>query len=76
MIGCCCGLLRTPGPGERLVVRLRVVDEMSQDETATFVALSSAHVARVLRRAVARMHDVTRTQELAPLATSGVPSAL
>jgi RNA polymerase sigma-B factor len=71
-----CGLLRTLGAGERAIVRLRVVDEMSPDEIAAFVGLSTAHVARILRRAVARMHDVARTQEVAALATSGIPRAL
>jgi RNA polymerase sigma-B factor len=58
-----CGLLRTLGPAERVIVRLRVVDEMTHAEIAAVVGLDSVHVSRVLRRAVSRMHDVALAQE-------------
>jgi RNA polymerase sigma-B factor len=71
-----CGLLRTLGAGERAIVRLRVVDEMSQDEIAAFVGLSTAHVARVVRGAVARMRDVAVAQGVGPFATTSGGRAL
>lgn len=60
-----CGLLRTLGPAERVIVRLRVVDEMTHGEIAAVVGLNAVHVSRVLRRAVSRMHDVAVAQEVA-----------
>jgi RNA polymerase sigma-B factor len=60
-----CGLLRTLSPAERVIVRLRVVDEMTHAEIAAVVGLNAVHVSRVLRRAVSRMHDVAVAQEVA-----------
>jgi RNA polymerase sigma-B factor len=53
------------GPGERVIVRLRVVDEMTQGQIAAVLGLSNMQVSRIVRRAIARMRDAALAQEQA-----------
>ena len=58
-------LLEVLGPGERVIVRLRFVDEMTQAQIAAVVGLSDMQVSRIVRRAIARMRDTAHAQEQA-----------
>ena len=58
------GLMRVLGPAERVVVRLRVVDGMTGAQIAAAVGLTEIQVSRVVRRALARMHDAATAQEI------------
>jgi RNA polymerase sigma-B factor len=58
-------LLRTLGPGERVIVQLRIVDELTPTQIAAVVGLSAMQVSRVVHRATARMHDVALAQDQA-----------
>ena len=58
-------LLRTLGPGERVIVQLRIVDELTPAQIGAVVGLSAMQVSRVVHRATARMHDVAVAQEQA-----------
>lgn len=53
-------LLQILGPAERVIVRLRFVDELSQAEIGRLVGLSHARIARIVSRAVARMRCVSQ----------------
>ena len=56
-------LLEVLGPAERVIVRLRFVDEMTQAQIAAVVGLSDMQVSRIVRRAIARMRDAAHAQE-------------
>lgn len=58
-------LLRVLGPAERVVVRLRIVDGMTWAQLAAAVGLTEIQVSRIVRRALARMHDAAALQEVA-----------
>ncbi len=58
-------LLGVLGPAERVVVHLRVVDGMTWAQLAVAVGLTEIHVSRIVRRALARMHDAAALQEVA-----------
>ena len=48
---------------ERLVLRLRFVDDMTQSQIAEQIGHSQMHVSRILRRALARIREQVREQE-------------
>jgi RNA polymerase sigma-B factor len=48
---------------ERLVLRMRFVDDMTQSQIAERVGHSQMHVSRILRRALARIREQIREQE-------------
>jgi RNA polymerase sigma-B factor len=58
-------LLEVLGPAERVIVRLRFVDEMTQAQIAAVVGLSDMQVSRIVRRAIARMRDAAHAHEQA-----------
>ena len=51
---------------ERLVLRLRFVDDMTQSQIAERVGHSQMHVSRILRRALTRIREQIREQEQQP----------
>ena len=57
-------LLRVLGPAERVIVRLRIVDGMTWARLAVAVGLPEIQVSRIVRRALARMHDAAVLQEV------------
>jgi RNA polymerase sigma-B factor len=48
---------------ERLVLRLRFVDDMTQSQIAERIGHSQMHVSRILRRALAKIREQVREQE-------------
>jgi RNA polymerase sigma-B factor len=48
---------------ERLVLRLRFVEDMTQSQIADRIGHSQMHVSRILRRALARIREEVREQE-------------
>ncbi len=48
---------------ERLVLRLRFVEDMTQSQIAERIGHSQMHVSRILRRALARLRDQIRGQQ-------------
>jgi RNA polymerase sigma-B factor len=48
---------------ERLVLRLRFVDDMTQSQIAERVGHSQMHVSRILRRALARIREQIKQQQ-------------
>ena len=48
---------------ERLVLRLRFVDDMTQSQIADRIGHSQMHVSRILRRALAQIREQVREQE-------------
>jgi RNA polymerase sigma-B factor len=48
---------------ERLVLRLRFVDDMTQSQIAERIGHSQMHVSRILRRALARIREQVRERE-------------
>ncbi len=48
---------------ERLVLRLRFVEDMTQSQIAERIGHSQMHVSRILRRALARIREQVREQE-------------
>jgi RNA polymerase sigma-B factor len=48
---------------ERLVLRLRFVDDMTQSQIAEQIGHSQMHVSRILRRALERIREQVRVQE-------------
>ena len=42
---------------ERLVIRLRFAEDLTQTEIAQRIGVSQMHVSRLIRRAIARMSD-------------------
>ena len=48
---------------ERLVLRLRFVDDMTQSQIAEQIGHSQMHVSRILRRALERIREQVREQE-------------
>jgi RNA polymerase sigma-B factor len=48
---------------ERLVLRLRFVDDLTQTQIAEQIGHSQMHVSRILRRALARIREQVREQE-------------
>jgi len=48
---------------ERLVLRLRFVEDMTQSQIAERIGHSQMHVSRILRRALARIRDQIREQQ-------------
>jgi RNA polymerase sigma-B factor len=48
---------------ERLVLRLRFVEDMTQSQIADQIGHSQMHVSRILRRALARIREEVREQE-------------
>jgi RNA polymerase sigma-B factor len=51
---------------ERLVLRLRFVDDMTQSQIAEQIGHSQMHVSRILRRALERIREQVREQEQEP----------
>jgi RNA polymerase sigma-B factor len=49
---------------ERLVLRLRFVEDMTQSQIAEKIGHSQMHVSRILRRALAKVREQVRQQEL------------
>jgi RNA polymerase sigma-B factor len=49
---------------ERLVLRLRFVEDMTQSQIAVRIGHSQMHVSRILRRALTRIREQVREQEL------------
>jgi len=48
---------------ERLVLRLRFVDDLTQSQIAEKIGHSQMHVSRILRRALARIREQVKEQE-------------
>ena len=48
---------------ERLVLRLRFVEDMTQSQIAEQIGHSQMHVSRILRRALERIREQVREQE-------------
>jgi RNA polymerase sigma-B factor len=51
---------------ERLVLRMRFVDDMTQSQIAERVGHSQMHVSRILRRALAKIREQISEQEQPP----------
>src|SRR5262249_32499555 len=51
---------------ERLVLRIRFVDDMTQSQIAERVGHSQMHVSRILRRALTRIREQIREQQQPP----------
>jgi RNA polymerase sigma-B factor len=56
---------------ERLVLKLRLVDEMTQSQIAEQIGFSQMHVSRILRRALDRLRDAVERRSATPAARTG-----
>jgi RNA polymerase sigma-B factor len=59
-------LLRGLPDRERVVVQMRFVDELHQDQTAAALGISQMHVSRLLRNALDRMRSTARARNVDP----------
>jgi RNA polymerase sigma-B factor len=55
------GALRTLPERERLILRLRFVEDLTQTEIAARVGVSQMQVSRLLRESITRLRERTRT---------------
>jgi len=55
-----CAALEELEPRDRLILRLRYVEEMTQSEIASHIGISQMHVSRLLRRTVERLQRLTQ----------------
>jgi RNA polymerase sigma-B factor len=67
------GLMSVLSDREREILRLRFAEDLTQSEIGARVGLSQMHVSRVIRHAVARLHEAAQTPT--PRSRSGVNGA-
>jgi RNA polymerase sigma-B factor len=53
-------LLRVLAPREREVLRLRFVEDLTQQEIGDRIGVSQMHVSRLIRQAIARLGDAAQ----------------
>ncbi len=61
-----CAALGELEPRDRLILRLRYVEEMTQSEIADHIGISQMHVSRLLRRSVERLQGLTQAPAEVP----------